>query len=75
MIDNAPLKQGKYLTGSKIAIVSPKMLNDPLPTNILIFQRNLVDEIVHSDRIQYGIEHTFSTAIPQLKVSKPVQKV
>jgi SAM-dependent methyltransferase len=48
--DNATLKQGKYLPGSRIPIVSPFKLKNDHPDYILIFAWNIKDEIKENIR-------------------------
>lgn len=48
--DNAILKQGKYLPGSRIPIVSPFKLKNDHPDYILIFAWNIKDEIKENIR-------------------------
>ena len=45
VFDNAKSKQGKFLPGSHIPILSPKELNNLNPDSILILPWNLIDEL------------------------------
>ena len=43
--DAAPAKIGKYLPGSRIPIVAPKILEDLKPDYIIIFPWNITQEV------------------------------
>ena len=68
VVDRSPHKQGKYLPGSRIPIVSEDQLKVEAPDFVVIFPWNLSDEI--ADQLTYlsssGTE--FVTAVPQLSV-------
>ena len=62
--DRNPAKQGKYLPGSRIPIVSMEHLAAHRPDRVLILPWNLRDEI----RQQLGPQCTTITAVPRLDV-------
>lgn len=66
--DASPYKQGKFLPGSRIAVVSPDRLTQDRPDYVLVLPWNLLDEV----RQQYaGIGEwggRFVIAVPELKV-------
>jgi hypothetical protein len=68
VVDRSPHKQGKYLPGSRIPIVSEDQIKIKVPDCVVIFPWNLSDEI--ADQLKYlssnGTE--FVTAVPQLSV-------
>jgi len=68
VVDRSPHKQGKYLPGSRIPIVSDDRLKAEAPDYVVIFPWNLSDEI--ADQLKYlslnGTE--FVTAVPRLSV-------
>jgi SAM-dependent methyltransferase len=68
VVDLNPSKQGKYLPGSRIPIVSEKKIRAEKPDYILILPWNLRDEITrHLDYINaWGGQ--FVTAVPALRV-------
>lgn len=66
--DAAPSKQGKYLPGSHIPILSPDAINDRKPGTVLILPWNIADEVVAAQgRIaEWGGQ--FARAIPEMQV-------
>ena len=68
VVDRNPSKQGKYLPGSRIPIVSEMTVGDLKPDYVLIFPWNLEHEIV--DQLAYIRDWggQFVTAIPNLRV-------
>ena len=66
--DAAPSKQGKFLPGSHIPVVSPEMLRRERPDIVVIFPWNIAEEIVAK---QAGIRDwggKFAVAVPTLSV-------
>ena len=65
--DAAPSKQGKYLPGSHIPVLSPSVLRDHQPDFVVILPWNIADEV----RKQHGYVRDwggrFVTAVPTLK--------
>ena len=61
--DRAPSKQGRYLPGSHIPVISPEELAAQNPDTLLVLPWNLINEL----RQQWP-KHTLVTAIPSLKV-------
>jgi hypothetical protein len=64
--DAAPSKQGKYLPGSRIPILTPAVLAERRPDFLLILPWNLADEVIleHSYIRDWGSR--FVVAVPQL---------
>ncbi|AIQ98271.1 class I SAM-dependent methyltransferase [Prochlorococcus sp. MIT 0801] len=62
VFDNAKSKQGKFLPGSHIPILSPEKLNDLNPDSILILPWNLIDEL-QKDLLGYKL----FVAMPKMK--------
>jgi SAM-dependent methyltransferase len=60
--DRAPSKQGRYLPGSHIPVISPEELAAQDPDALLVLPWNLINEL----RQQWP-KHTIVTAIPSLK--------
>lgn len=66
--DKARSKQGKYLPGSHIPVVSPEQLELQSPDYILLFPWNLREEI--SRQLPC---YSFVTAIPDLHITSPLR--
>ncbi len=67
--DAADAKQGKYMPGSHIPILSPTKLNFDLIDFVLILPWNIADE-VKKQLNESGVDDVkFITAIPELKIS------
>ena len=62
MADLAPSKQGMFLPGSHIPIISPEKLKSENPDSILILPWNLISEL----KKELNYTRLF-TAIPKLK--------
>lgn len=74
-VDRSPHKQGHYLPGSLIPILSPEKIRDTQPDYIFILPWNLKDEIIN--QLQYVSEWgaQFIIPIPQPMIinSKPME--
>ena len=60
--DRADSKQGKYLPGSHIPVITPEELDEQKPDALLVLPWNLITEL----RQQWPT-HSLVTAIPTLK--------
>ena len=67
--DANPLKQGLYLPGSHIPIVSPQTLVEARPDDIVILPWNIATE-VRRDLTAAGWRGRFVTAVPSLNVTQ-----
>ncbi|ESQ75341.1 class I SAM-dependent methyltransferase [Asticcacaulis sp. AC402] len=68
VVDRNPAKQGHYLPGSHVPVVTPQTLFDEKPDYLLILPWNLADEIrAEADAIR-GWGGRFVTAIPELRI-------
>ena len=67
VVDRNPAKQGKYLPGSRIAIVNESHLKEPRPDFVVILPWNLKAEVM--GQLEYIREWggKFVTAVPRLK--------
>ncbi len=66
--DISPHKQGKFLPGSRIPVVSPSRIYEEQPDFLLVLPWNLLDEVT---RQQSGIAAwggRFVVAIPELRI-------
>jgi SAM-dependent methyltransferase len=70
VVDRSPHKQGKFMPGSRIAIVSEDQLKVETPDYVVIFPWNLSDEI--ADQLKYLSSKgtKFVTAVPRLEIFK-----
>ncbi len=64
--DANPHKQGKYLPGSRIPIVSPARINIEKPDYVLVLPWNLLDEITQAFAGIRAWDGRFVIAIPEL---------
>ncbi|MDC3267201.1 class I SAM-dependent methyltransferase [Gammaproteobacteria bacterium] len=66
--DSAPSKQGKYMPGSHIPILSPNVLRERKPEYILILPWNIAEEVLgeYSYAKEWGAK--FVTAVPELRI-------
>lgn len=69
--DAATAKQGKFLPGSHIPILSPEALRTARPDYVLILPWNIADEVIqqNGDLRLAGVR--FVTAVPELEVFAP----
>lgn len=68
VVDKNPAKQGRYLPGSRIAIVADDALRQQRPDFIVIFPWNLKDEIIGQLAYARDWGAKFVTAVPTLEV-------
>jgi SAM-dependent methyltransferase len=66
--DAAPSKQGKYMPGSHIPIVSPQRLLQERPDVVLILPWNIKDEVAQQLAEIRGWGGRFAIAVPRLQV-------
>ncbi len=79
VIDDSPAKQGRYVPGTNIPILSSEALDDPTPEYIIVFPWNLLEPIkaklqqrygpAWSDQKGYTRRPKIITAIPELTVT------
>lgn len=68
VFDAAPSKQGKFLPGSHISILSPAKISDFNPDYVVILPWNLRDEIIAQLKPEVARNCKFVTAIPELVI-------
>ncbi len=66
--DASPHKQGRYLPGSHIPVVSPEKIKELKPDYLIIFPWNLKEEIMQQNAFIRKWGGKFVTAIPELKI-------
>jgi hypothetical protein len=65
--DAAPSKQGKYMPGSRVPILSPAVLRDCRPDYVLILPWNIADEVASEHNYVSEWGGRFFVAVPELK--------
>jgi hypothetical protein len=65
--DAAEAKQGKYMPGSHIPILSPKAIEQKLPDFVLILPWNIANEVMKQNSIVRDNGGQFVTAVPEIK--------
>jgi len=68
IFDAATAKQGKFMPGSHIPIVSPEQLLSETPDYVLILPWNIADEVVNQNPLIRSRGGHFVTAVPRLEV-------
>jgi len=68
VVDQNPAKQGRYLPGSRIPIVSEDCINETRPDHVLILPWNLREEVEESLAYIRRWGATFATAVPNLSI-------
>lgn len=66
--DAASSKQGKFLPGSHISIVSPEILTKNTPDYVLVLPWNILDEVIFQNSFLLSNGTKFLTAVPDLKL-------
>lgn len=70
VVDISPYKQGKYLPGSRIPVVSEEKLKELQPDFVLILPWNIQNEIMQQLSYIRGWNGQFVVAIPELTLTK-----
>lgn len=65
--DAAPSKQGKFMPGSHIPIVSPAELARAQPDIVLILPWNIADEVIAQQSSAMGSQVRFAVAMPSVR--------
>lgn len=65
--DAAPSKQGRFMPGSHIPILSPSELSNRKPDWVVIFPWNIAEEVIHEQQQVLSWGGQFVIAIPELK--------
>ena len=68
VVDNNPVKQGKYLPGSRIPIVDEQRIVEDCPDFVLVLPWNLREEILRRLDLLDGWSGSVVTAVPELQV-------
>jgi hypothetical protein len=65
--DAAPSKQGKFLPGSRVPILSPDVLRERKPELVLILPWNIAGEVVAEHGYIRSWGGRFHVAVPELR--------
>ena len=68
VVDKNPAKQGKFMPGSRIPIVSPDALHSQRPDYLVILPWNIADEVTQQNAALTKLGTKFVTAVPKLEI-------
>jgi ABC-type Fe3+-hydroxamate transport system substrate-binding protein len=68
VVDKNPAKQGKFMPGSHIPIVSPEALQSQRPDYLVILPWNIADEVMQENAALAELGTQFVKAVPKLEV-------
>jgi ABC-type Fe3+-hydroxamate transport system substrate-binding protein len=68
-VDKNPAKQGKFMPGSHIPIVSPEALQSQRPDYLIILPWNIADEVKQQNAALAELGTQFVTAVPKLEIA------
>jgi hypothetical protein len=71
VVDRNPAKQGKFMPGSRIPIVSENVLYRDTPDFVVILPWNLKSEVIHQLQDAGLSAVRFVTAVPELEIAGP----
>ena len=69
VVDKNPAKQGKFMPGSHIPIVSPEALHSQHPDYLVILPWNIADEVTQQNAALTKLGTQFVTAVPKLEIA------
>ena len=69
VVDKNPAKQGKFMPGSRIPIVSPEALLSQRPDYLVILPWNIADEVTQQNAALAKLGTQFVTAVPKLEIA------
>jgi len=69
VVDKNPAKQGKFMPGSRIPIVSPEALRSPRPDYLVILPWNIAEEVTQQNAALAKLGTQFVTAVPKLEIA------
>jgi SAM-dependent methyltransferase len=67
VVDASPYKQGKFLPGSRIPVVSKEIVRILKPDYIIIFPWNIMDEVINQNKELFGDARVVVT-IPEFRI-------
>lgn len=69
VVDKNPAKQGKFMPGSRIPILSPEALAAQRPDYLVILPWNIADEVKQQNAALAALGTQFATAVPKLEIA------
>ena len=69
VVDKNPSKQGKFMPGSRIPIVSPEALHSQRPDYLVILPWNIANEVTQQNAALAKFGTQFVTAVPKLEIA------
>ena len=69
VVDKNPAKQGKFMPGSRIPIVSPEALQSQRPDYLVILPWNIAEEVTQQNAALAKLGTQFVTAVPKLEIA------
>ena len=69
VVDKSPVKQGKFMPGSCIPIVSPEALQSQRTDYLIILPWNIADEVKQQNAALAKLGTQFVTAVPKLEIA------
>ena len=69
VVDKNPAKQGKFMPGSRIPIVSPEALRSPRPDYLVILPWNIAEEVMQQNAVLAELGTQFVKAVPKLEIA------
>ena len=69
VVDKNPAKQGKFMPGSRIPIVSPEALRSPRPDYLVILPWNIAEEVMQQNTVLAELGTQFVKAVPKLEIA------
>ena len=69
VVDKNPAKQGKFMPGSRIPIVSPEALQSQRPDYLVILPWNIAEEVMQQNAVLAELGTQFVKAVPKLEIA------
>ena len=69
VVDKNPAKQGKFMPGSRIPIVSPEALHSQRPDYLVILPWNIAEEVMQQNTVLAELGTQFVKAVPKLEIA------
>ena len=69
VVDKNPAKQGKFMPGSRIPIVSPEALHSQRPDYLVILPWTIAEEVMQQNAVLAELGTQFVKAVPKLEIA------